>query len=110
NNDSTSPNFNTPNFATWEGFWINNALPYEQTNRLFFRSATNAANLGLGYTSTSPQGFFIDDLTYSSYNSSNPNNILASFDSNSFEFVPEPAAITTMLAGALVIASRRRSR
>ena len=112
NNTSPSPNFNTPNYNTFEGFRNFNSFPYELTNRLFFRSG--AAGSAFGYSDTAPLGFFVDDLTYRTYNSAIPNVTLGFFDSNSFEatvaVIPEPSTFALLGLGAIGLAIRTRRR
>jgi hypothetical protein len=110
---STSPNFNTPNFYTFEGYRDFNNFAYEQTNRLFWRSGATASSLNQGFADTDPQGFFVDDVTYRTFNSSNPGVTLASFDSSSFEPVPEPSSIVLAglgVVGLLAVHRRRGNR
>ncbi|MGV3607377.1 MAG: beta strand repeat-containing protein, partial [Planctomycetaceae bacterium] len=78
NPNALSPNFNTPNFGTFEGFRDGNGFSYAQSNRLFFRSGATPSSIG-AFADNASQGIFVDDLSYRVYNSSNPSVILGSY-------------------------------
>ncbi len=71
NPNASSPNFNTPQFGTFEGFRDGNGDPYVQSNRLFFRSGAAASAIDPSFADAGAQGFFYDDMTYSTTLQSN---------------------------------------
>lgn len=86
NPNAVSPNFNTPNFGTFEGYRNGISSPYALSNRLFFRSGAVPSAYG-AFADNASQGIFVDDLSYRAYNSSNPIAPLASY-SAAFETQP----------------------
>jgi hypothetical protein len=104
-----SPNTGLNLWATFEAFNAAVSGPYNLANRLFMRSG--AAPSAFVPSSSTAGGFYIDDVTYQTWNSANPSTTLSTY-STSFEdtsAVPEPGSIS-MLAlglGALIGAARR---
>jgi len=78
NPNAASPNFNTPNWGTFEGYRNGLGSPYAQSNRLFFRSGAAASSYGV-FDDNASQGIFVDDLSYRTYNSANPSVALSSY-------------------------------
>jgi hypothetical protein len=106
-----SPNTSLAQWATFEAFNAAIPGPYNLTSRLYIRSGAAPNNYVPSAPSTAG-GFYIDDVSYQTWNSANPNVILSSY-STSFEdtsSAPEPGTVS-MLAlglGVLIRVVRRR--
>ncbi len=97
-----SPNTSLNRWGTFEPY---NAAqvppgPYNQANRLYLRSGAPASGYG-SFSDTSVRGFYVDNVSYRSWDSSNPGQILATY-STGFEdpfAAPEPGGICLFAAG-----------
>jgi hypothetical protein len=105
-----SPNTSLSQWATFEAYNAATSGPYNLANRIFMRSGAAPSSF-LPSAPNTAGGFYIDNVSYQSWNSANPNAILSSY-STGFEdtsSVPEPGSVS-MLAigfGALILAVRR---
>jgi hypothetical protein len=106
-----SPNTGLPRWRTFEAY--NAALdgPYNLSNRLYIRSGLPASGYGL-FADNAVSGFYIDNVSYETWNSADPGTILSSY-STGFEDLsgaPEPGSLSllTFGLGAVWYARRRR--
>lgn len=105
-----SPNTSLSQWATFEAFDAAILGPYDLASRIYMRSGSDPISF-LPSSSGTAGGFYIDDVSYQSWNSANPSAILSSY-STGFEdtsAAPEPGSVS-MLAiglGVLIRAARR---
>ena len=76
-------------------------------NDLYFRAPSWGTGSAIMGAPSTAQGFYFDDVSLSTYNSSDPGTILASY-STSFE-APEPATMALLTLGGLAMLRRRRA-
>jgi len=95
-----SPNTGLDRWGTFEPYNTAHGGTYNQANRLYIRSGASASGYG-SFNDSTVGGFYIDNVSYSSWNSSDPNTILSSY-STGFEdpnAAPEPGSLWLMAAG-----------
>ncbi len=94
--------------ATLHDSWLewyrdDNTFSPEDSNRLKFREFNSANDSDPSYTT---RGFYFDDITYSSYDSTNRSGTEVIF-TTSFEPVPEPSTALLLLGSASALLLRR---
>jgi hypothetical protein len=107
-----SPNTSLNRWATFEAYNAALSGPYNLASRIYMRSGVGPTSF-LPSSSGTAGGFYIDDVSYQSWNSANSAVILSSY-STGFEdtsTVPEPASVSMFAIGfgALIFAARRRA-
>jgi hypothetical protein len=110
-NPIVSPNTGFTHWGTFEAYNAALAGPYNLSNRLYIRSGAPASGYG-PFTDSAVGGFYIDNLSYKTWNSANPDTILSSY-STGFEdptVTPEPGSLSLIAVGLGMVWCGRRRR
>ena len=106
-----SPNTGLDRWGTFEPYNARLGGTYNQASRLFLRSGAPASGYG-SFSDSSPRGFYFDNVSYRTWNSNSPGQILASY-STGFEdpfAAPEPGGISLFAVGLGALWCGRRYR
>jgi hypothetical protein len=112
-NPIVSPNTRLNQWGTFEAYNAAQTPPgaYNLSNRLYMRSGLPASGYG-AFTDSAAGGFYIDNLSYQTWNSADPGTILSSY-STGFEdptVTPEPGSLSLLAFGLGMIWCGRRRR
>jgi hypothetical protein len=110
-NPIVSPNTHLNKWGTFEAYNAALSGPYNLSNRLYIRSGGSASAYG-SFNNSTVGGFYIDNVSYQTWNSADPGTVLSSY-STGFEdptVTPEPGSLSLIVAGLGMVWFGRRRR